>query len=95
MPPAGRPDLHIVARFLDRLAEPGPWTRSTLQRGVRLNYDLFRKYLDLLVERGWVKASRAKGSGAKEKETFGLTPAGHKLRSDLVAWLEGLFGGRL
>ena len=92
MPAAGRPDLHIVARFLDRLAEPGtgPLTKSRLQRAVGLNYDLFRKYLAILVERGWVASS-----GQDDRETFVLSEDGHRIRKELVAWLATLFGGRL
>ncbi len=92
MPAAGRPDLHILARFLDRLAEPGvkPFTKSRLQRAVGLNYDLFRKYLGILVERGWVASS-----GQEDKETFVLSQEGHQIRKELAAWLATLFGGRL
>ena len=87
-----KPDLHIVARFLERMAESGqpPWTRSRLQRAVRLNYDLFRKYLDILLQRGWIEAN-----GANEKEQFSITPAGVKLGKDLANWLATLFGQRL
>ena len=92
MPAAGRPDLHILARFLDRLAEPEakPFTKSRLQRAVGLNYDLFRKYLAIAVERGWVTAK-----DAEAQETFTLSPDGHRVRKELAAWLASLFGGRL
>lgn len=92
MPAAGRPDLHILARFLDRMAEPGAdgFSKSKLQRAVGLNYDLFRKYLAILVERGWVTAS-----GKEAKETFALSAEGHRIRKELAAWLATLFGGRL
>lgn len=91
MPAAGRPDLHILARFLDRLAEPGAkaFSRSRLQRAVGLNYDLFRKYLAILVERGWVVATPG------EKEEFILSAEGHRIRRELAQWLANLFGGRL
>lgn len=92
MPAAGRPDLHILARFLDRMAEPGvgPLTKSKLQRAVGLNYDLFRKYLAILLERGWITAS-----GQDSKEIFLLSHDGHRVRKELAAWLATLFGGRL
>lgn len=91
MAAAGRPDLHILARFLDRMGEPGAgaFTRSQLQRAVRLNYDLFRKYLDVLLERGLVAP---KGG---TKETFVITAKGRAVRVQLLAWLADLFGGQL
>jgi predicted transcriptional regulator len=88
MPAAGRPDLHILARFLDRLAEPGarPLSRSRLQRAVGLNYDLFRKYLAIVVERGWVDDADGR---------LALSAEGHRVRRELAAWLATLFGGRI
>ena len=92
MPAAGRPDLHILARFLDRMAQPGvgPFTKSKLQRAVGLNYDLFRKYLAVLLERGWVTAL-----GKDARETFVLSEDGRRIRKELAAWLATLFDGRL
>ena len=93
MPAAGRPDLHILARFLDRMAEggPKPFSRSRLQRAVGLNYDLFRKYMAILVERGWV--DRREGPAATEE--YVLSAEGHRVRRELAAWLATLFGGRI
>ena len=87
----GRPDLHVVARFLDRLQDAGPrgLTRSALQRAVGLNYDVFRKYVDLLSARGWV--GPAAGPGVR----YALTKDGARVRAELVAWLGSLFGGTL
>jgi len=76
-----------VARFLERLAEPGPWTRSRLQRAVGVNYDVFRRYLDLLVAKGHVQGLDKDG-----KEEFVLTVSGQKLRSDFVEWTRQMFG---
>jgi predicted transcriptional regulator len=78
----GRPDLHVVARFLDALAA-GPRSRSALQRAVGLNYDIFRRYLGLLVERGQVEVV---------DEEVRLTPMGIRLRAELLEWLRRLFG---
>lgn len=89
MPVAGRPDLHVVARFLDCMCRPGEgaFTRSRLQRAVRLNYDLFRRYLELVVERGLVAADD------QDPETFRVTEDGRRVHRELVAWLHDLFGG--
>jgi len=70
-----------VARFLDALAE-GPRTRSQLQRAVGVNYDIFTRYLDLLQERGHVESG----------DEVALTASGLRLRAELRAWLDNLFG---
>jgi len=90
MPAAGRPDLHVVARFLDRLAGPGAGslTRSRLQRAVGLNYDLFRRYLDLVVAKGLVE--RLPGP----PESFQLTSKGRSTLAELARWLDDLFSSR-
>lgn len=52
-----QPNLYVVARFLDRLAEGKAWTRASLQSACGVNYDIFRRYLDLLTARGFLHAT--------------------------------------
>lgn len=86
--PPARPDLYVLARFLDRLAEPGAtWTRSSLQPAVRLNYDLYRRYLAFLEEKAWI----AWREGERSPEVM-LTAEGREARRRLVAWLQDVFG---
>lgn len=83
-----RPDLYVVARFLDRLDDAGAvWTRSSLQSGVRLNYDQFRRYLDFLERRGWVAIAKATGRSPR----IVLTASGRDAWTRLLAWMEDLF----
>ncbi|HUR61744.1 MAG TPA: hypothetical protein VM286_05200 [Candidatus Thermoplasmatota archaeon] len=83
-----RPDLYVLARFLERLAEPRPWTRASLQLAVRLNYTLFARYLDFLAGKGWVRIE-----ATETPATIVLTHAGHEawsaLRTWLATWLSG------
>lgn len=89
MPPA-RPDLHVLVRFLDRMvAEPASWSRSRLQRAVGLNYDLFRKYLGILVQRGLIEEVAGPDGG------FRITSEGIRVHGELARWLRDLFGGRV
>lgn len=90
MPPR-RPDLHVLARFLDRMAAPGApeFSRSALQRAVGLNYDLFRKYLAILLERGLVENTPGKGDNLR------ITAEGQRVHAELVRWLDDLFRGHL
>jgi len=77
--PEWRPNLYVVARFLDALHE-GPRTRSELQAAVGVNYDIFRRYLAFLESRGFA-APRPDGLVV-------LTPSGLRVRSELRAWIE-------
>ncbi len=81
-----KPDLFVLARFLDALhGRPGGLSRSALQRATRVNYDIFRAYLDLLDGRG-LAASDDQGNVA-------LTPAGAAARERLLDWIEDVLGG--
>jgi predicted transcriptional regulator len=73
-----RPNLYVVARFLDHLAARSH-TRSTLQAAVGVNYDIFRRYLEFLAARGLVAIQPREGSDGVR-----LTPQGHEVRSDLL-----------
>lgn len=89
--PPDRPDLYVVARFLDRLCEPGAaFTRSRLQAAVRLNYDLFRSYLGWLDTKGLVVTTNEKG-----KEIIRISPAGLEAHHQLVGWLRRMLGDAL
>ncbi len=82
-----RPDLYVVARFLDRLGPGDAWSKGKLQPAVRLNYDLFIRYLEALQERGLVARS-----GEGRDETIRITEAGQALRRRMVEWIEAVFG---
>ncbi|MFA5861912.1 MAG: winged helix-turn-helix domain-containing protein [Candidatus Thermoplasmatota archaeon] len=82
--PPPRPDLYVVARFLDRLGEsPGGHLRTKLQQAVRLNYDLYRSYLSWLTTKGWVEVI---------DERVVLTKAGLDARERLLGWIRDAFG---
>lgn len=78
-----RPNLYVVARFLDALHE-GPRSRSDLQAAAGVNYDIFRRYLAFLGERGYV---------ALGDQTVTLTAAGLRVRTELRAWLAEFLQG--
>jgi predicted transcriptional regulator len=82
-----RPDLYVVARFLDRLAEAGPAGKTDLQLRVRVNYTIFQRYVAWLVERGFV-AAEGQGRG----QTLRLTAAGLDAQRRLAAWIRDVVG---
>lgn len=81
--PPKRPDLYVVARFLDRLeAAPDGIPRARLQQAVRLNYDLYRSYLALLEKREWVEGT----------DVVAITGKGREAHARLVGWIRDAFG---
>lgn len=90
--PSWRPDLFVVARFLERLHHeegqtPPRWTKSRLQPAVRLNYDLFQRYLAFLQERGFVTIEER-----QTEKHVRLTDAGRQAHARLVGWIQDVFG---
>ena len=84
-----RPDLYVVARFLDVLHQsPEGHPRTRLQAAVRLNYDLYRRYLALLTRKGLVLVEKD-GDGA---ERVRLTREGEAAHDRLVRWIWDAFG---
>lgn len=81
-PPEARfkPNLYVVARFLDALAEPerAP-TRSQLQAAAGVNYDIFRTYLDFFERKGYARV--------REDGTVVATAEGRRVRAELRAWI--------
>jgi predicted transcriptional regulator len=50
-----RPDLYVVARFLERLRTPNKeWKKPELQIAVGLNYNVYTKYLNWLKQKGLI-----------------------------------------
>lgn len=84
-----KPDLYVMARFLDRLWQPdATYTKAQLQVAVRLNYDLFRRYLAFLEERGFVTLA----ADARGREVVRLTGSGLDAHRHLVSWIERVVG---
>lgn len=87
--PPEKPDLYVVARFLDKLVDaPTGYTRSRLQAAVRVNYDLFRSYLAWLDEQGYIETK----PDAAGKDTIHATPAAREAHARLVQWIKDVLG---
>jgi predicted transcriptional regulator len=84
-----RPDLHVVAQFLDRLAQAAaPVGKTDLQMQTRVNYTIFQRYLAWLAGRGLV-AVEATAQG----ERVALTARGRQAHAALQAWMRSVLGG--
>lgn len=76
-----RPDLFVVVRLLDVLSRnPGGLKKTPLQLAAGVNYTVFSRYLDRLVQRGLVKVSVDDQSA----EWISLTPRGAESLGFLV-----------
>lgn len=84
-----RPDLLVVARFLERLWREGrPIKKTVLQLGVRLNYNVFKKYLDWMIAKGLIEVTHHE----VESDRVALTTKGHRAYDTLVKWIRDTLG---
>ncbi|HKZ48038.1 MAG TPA: winged helix-turn-helix domain-containing protein [Thermoplasmata archaeon] len=86
----GRPDLFVVARILERLWREGePMLKTHLQVASNVNYDVFRRYLGWMAERGLV----AMEDSSRGHERVSLTAKGHEAYRRLVEWIREFAAG--
>jgi len=84
-----RPDLYVLARFLDVLHSNGqPMKKTNLQMRVGLNYPRFVEYLEWLVSHGLVRRKDEQGT-----ELYSLSPQGLDAYHRLVAWIRETMKG--
>jgi predicted transcriptional regulator len=85
-----KPDLYVVARFLDVLWwNTSGMKKTQLQMSVRLNYQNFLKYLDWLEQHGLVKIM----AGDKGSERITLSEKGMGAHKRLVEWIKETMKG--
>lgn len=86
-----RPDLFVVARFLERLwREGGPMRKTRLQVAANVNYDVFAKYLAWLEARGLVTLE----DDPDGHERVAITEKGRRAYRQLVEWINEFVRGR-
>jgi predicted transcriptional regulator len=84
-----KPDLYVVARFLDVLWWDTVGMKKTpLQMSVRLNYQTFLKYLDWLENHELIKITRDNGT-----ERIKLSNKGIDAHKRLVEWIKETMKG--
>jgi predicted transcriptional regulator len=85
-----RPDLYVLARFLDTLHSSGqPMKKTNLQTSVGLNYPRFMDYVQWLVSHGLVQQVKAEDGG----DLYSLSPQGLDAYHRLVAWIRETMKG--
>jgi predicted transcriptional regulator len=90
-----RPDLYVLARFLDVLHESGqPMKKTNLQLRVGLNYPRFIEYLEWLISHGFVLQKKEEGSSSGNgTDLYSLSPQGLDAYHRLVAWIRETMKG--
>jgi predicted transcriptional regulator len=84
-----RPDLYVVARFLDVLYGNGqPMKKTNIQMRVGLNYARFSQYLEWLQAHGMVQRM-----GDPQGDQYGLSPKGVEAYHSLVDWIRDTLQG--
>jgi predicted transcriptional regulator len=85
-----RPDLYVLARFLDILYQNGRRMKKTnLQMRVGLNYPRFMEYLEWIISHGFVERQTDEGGA----ESYSLSPQGIDAHRRLVAWIRETMKG--
>jgi predicted transcriptional regulator len=85
-----KPDLYVVARFLDIMYRNGPALKKTnIQMLLGLNYGRFIEYLDWLLKRQLV----AETTDEEEGEKIVLTPKGIDAYNTVVEWIKEMLEG--
>ncbi len=85
-----RPDLYVLARFLDKLYENHlPLKKTNLQMRVGLNYPRFIEYLEWMVSHGFVERQTDEGGS----ELYSLSSKGIDAHRRLVAWIRETMKG--
>jgi len=86
-----KPDLYVVARFLDILYEQAtPMKRTNIQMRLGLNYPRFTEYLEWLVGKELVMKSGTVDEGA---DLYLLGPKGIEAYHKLVDWIKETMEG--
>ena len=84
-----RPDLYVLARFLDTLySNNQPMKKTNLQMKVGLNYPRFMEYLEWMVSHGFLQRKDDDGT-----DLYALSQQGLDAHHRLVAWIRETMKG--
>jgi predicted transcriptional regulator len=85
-----KPDLYVVARFLDIMFRNGSVMKKTnIQMLLGLNYGRFMEYLEWLLEHQLV----AETLDEEKAKRIALTPKGIDAYNTVVEWIKDMLGG--
>jgi predicted transcriptional regulator len=85
-----RPDLYVLARFLDKMYDNHlPLKKTNLQMRVGLNYPRFMEYLEWLISHGLIQQT----VDDEGTEVYSLSSQGVDAHRRLVAWIRETMKG--
>jgi predicted transcriptional regulator len=85
-----RPDLYVLARFLDKMYDNHlPLKKTNLQMRVGLNYPRFMEYLEWLISHGLIQRTM----DDEGTEVYSLSSQGVDAHRRLVAWIRETMKG--
>jgi predicted transcriptional regulator len=86
-----KPDLYVVARFLDILYEQGsPMKKTNIQMRLGTNYPRFAEYLEWLISKGFVMRHEEM---IENSEAYRLSENGVEAYHRIVDWIRETMEG--
>ena len=83
-----KPDLYVISRFLETLwLGHKNYKKTNLQMAVKLNYDVYMKYLSWLEEKGLITISLE-----NEHHYVKITTKGVEVYNTVVKWMKETIG---
>jgi predicted transcriptional regulator len=84
-----RPELYVVARFLEKLIAKGGSRRKTeLQMAVELNFNVYTKYLVWMENKDLIRTEERD----ERSKYVSITPKGLQTYKTLVSWIKDVVG---
>ena len=84
-----RPDLYVVARFLERLWTPDKeWKKTELQMAVGLNYNVYSRYLQWLQDKGLITIKDID----ERHSVVRITEKGVEAYHTMASWIKDVIG---
>lgn len=83
--PLMKPDPYVVTRMLEKLWTSGsPMLKTRLQVASNINYDVFRRYMVWMSEKGLVELQ----AGSDGHDRVVLTRKGEETYGQLIRWMD-------
>lgn len=83
-----KPDLYVISRFLETLwLKQKNYKKTSLQMAVKLNYDVYMKYLSWLEEKGLITTYME-----NEHQYVKITTKGVEVYNTVVMWIKETIG---
>ena len=87
-----KPDLYVLSRILEHLwKSKEPMLKTRLQVAANVNYDVFVRYIEWMVQKGLIVFEK----GPDGHERIKLTSKGEEAYKRMVQWINEVIHGKL